>query len=184
MHADSSNAEYCSSEFIWQADCFNVGDDDDPHWIMAIVCAFYGVFLSQNEFEKQPPSTSMWEILLETIQREEAKRELPQPKKLMARPNEGWEALESQLQEIGITLVLSERVDTIDGFGEWINEVYVEWDKKHPKWEVHGQDEHGNVVILKTGLSVVDAELAVESLKAVDSNRRYWPHRGRLTLDV
>jgi hypothetical protein len=124
--------EFWEWELAWEAQSFNCGEEGDPLWLVCVTCFWTDSILARRVFAKEPTPDDLWEVLLEAMERPETS-EPRQPKRLMVRPGEGWEALRRKLEGIGITLVRTKDLDCPDGLPEWIDSVWTTWEENRRK---------------------------------------------------
>lgn len=161
--------------FPWQAESINVShDEEQPCWLVT-VCAPCAV-LVHRVFDKQPDSASLWDILLEATRFPQV-GDFRRPTILRVKPNQGWEALEPRLQELGIAIDTCTELEPVDGWGETVDSVWADWEKRRTKWKVLRRDEKGNVVEVETGLTRSDAELAVAGHDGPNGKQIHWVER-------
>src|SRR5712692_7509147 len=124
--------EFWQWELVWEARSFNFGDAADPLWLVCVTCSWRDMFLARKVFKTEPTPSALWDVLLEAMQRPET-GEPHRPKRLMVEANQGWEALQGQLREIGITLLRTKDLEYPDGFPEWTNAVLLESERRKRK---------------------------------------------------
>jgi hypothetical protein len=117
-------------EDLWQGDEYSsVGTEGcPPLWLVWVTSPFNDLILVYHTFEEEPVSDLLWDTLVQAMQ-EEGYR----PTKLRVRPNERWKSLKPRLHEIGISLVVTDNFDGVDGVPELIDEVFLAWEEKHGK---------------------------------------------------
>jgi hypothetical protein len=126
--------------FYWQGECFNVSyDEEQPCWVVTVSAPF-GVMV-HRVVDNQPDAATLWDVLQEALQIPQI-GDFRRPTVLKAKPNQGWEQLEPQLQDRGIALETCADLELIDGVGEILDSAYVAWDKRRTKWKVLRQRRH------------------------------------------
>jgi hypothetical protein len=136
-------------ELVWEARSLNFGEEDDPLWLVCVTCSSRDAFLTRKVFQTEPTASELWDVLLEAMQRPETGEPHP-PMVLMVGANQGWEALKRQLKEMGIVLLKTKDLEYPDGFPEWMNDVWLEWqrekkmeEKRKKKGKAKGKTQKG-----------------------------------------
>jgi hypothetical protein len=179
-HPDAeSPIGFVEKDFVWQGESLNVShDDEQPCWLVMVSAPF--MVMVHRVFDKEPDSGSLWDVLLEAMQVPQI-GDFRRPTILRVKPNQGWECLNPQLQEMGIALETCAELEPVDGWIETVESAWAEWEKHRTKWNVLRRDENGNVVVVETGLSRNDAELAVTVHNGTDEKQRHWAERENVT---
>jgi hypothetical protein len=112
-------------ELVWEARCFNNGDDENPMWLACLTCSWTDLFLARKIFHHEPKTAQLWDLFVQAMEHPESS-EPHRPKRLMidSRHSRGWEVLKGQLNELGIALRKTKNLSYPDGFPEWIERSY------------------------------------------------------------
>ena len=114
-------------EDVWEARCFRIGPDDENWpWLVCITYNRYNLFLAREVLKTEPTSNELWNTILQAVNCSAA-RGVPPPKTLIAEPGLIWDSLKRQLGEIGIELAKSHHLLYPDGFPEWVDAVWQDW---------------------------------------------------------
>jgi hypothetical protein len=117
-----------SWDLVWEARSFSLEKEGHSPWLVCITYSWQNLFLAREVFEMKPTSTDLWNILVQAIQSSETNH-FPKPKTLRVEPDQGWEQVTDRLKGIGIKLIRTNDLDYPDGFLEWMDSVWQDWQR-------------------------------------------------------
>jgi tetratricopeptide (TPR) repeat protein len=112
---------------VWQADCRHLprwvriaGEPLRP-WLVLVTSRSNDLVLAHEMTDEAPPATLLWDTLVKAMQYPAA-GEPHRPTELQVPTDERWESLKPHLEEIGVSLVVGEQLDQLDGVFEGMSE--------------------------------------------------------------
>jgi tetratricopeptide (TPR) repeat protein len=108
---------------VWQADLRQLphwirgGGDPFRPWLILVTCRSNDLVLAHEMAEEAPTAALLWDSLVKAMQYPAAGTP-HRPSELQVRADERWESLRPHLDDIGVSLVVSEQLDQLDGIFE------------------------------------------------------------------
>jgi hypothetical protein len=104
---------------VWQADArqmpdwIRVGGQPLRPWVVLVTSRSNDLVLAHEMTEEAPPAALLWDVLVQAMQHPAAGTP-HRPTELQVRADEHWDSLKPHLDEIGVSLAVTEELDQAD----------------------------------------------------------------------